>query len=175
MFFLNNTCFGVFFFKLVFTHVLRTKLSSLELRSLYHELWLHWMVLKQAVLMGTWITMLKCCFNRRVTNLRRFWSNQAVGCSVLSRNQLKSSSDLLFVPWIRKRQGRWPLSPVIFPVRGGWCCWGGVPWDFHEKRHLKGRPFWSWMIMVGMEMKFLSIQNYTKHSWTLGSLKIFVF
>lgn len=30
---------SVFFFeKLVFTHVLRTKLSSLELRSLYHEL-----------------------------------------------------------------------------------------------------------------------------------------
>ena len=29
---------SVFFLKLVFTHVLRTKLSSLELRSLYHEL-----------------------------------------------------------------------------------------------------------------------------------------
>lgn len=53
---------------------------------------------------------------------------------------------------------------------------GGVAWDFHEKRHWwRADLFWSWMIMVGMEMKILSIQNYTKHSWKLGSLKDFVF
>ena len=154
------------FEKLVFTHVLRTKLSSLELRSFYHELWLNWMVLKQAVLMGTWITMLKCCFNWRLTNPTNHpGSNQAVGCSVVSRNQLKSSSDLFFVPWIPEKTGEiWPLSPAIFP---GGVVGGGYPEIFHEKRHWWRADLfevgWSWWEWRWTFWVFKTTQNTLEH------------